>query len=127
MDITTVDYRQILSLNGEGITYVDDNGQKEFVSFVRCKDSWVNAARKNWLGDTESVNWGASRCVGECIGATNPMYYQFYGENGLLRITFDADRSWWRKLFAVPPATLLAFQRLEEQIKKAGWSIFHIV
>ncbi|MDD3242226.1 MAG: hypothetical protein PHD32_00715 [Eubacteriales bacterium] len=125
METVNVDYHQILSLNGDGITYVDEQGEKAFLSFADSKACWVDCAQRNWRGDPGSADWSASRCVCESISAADPMYYQFYGEHPL-RVTFDAHRSWWRRMLAIPPATILPFRDLERRIEKAGWSVFHI-
>ena len=123
--MVSYDYRHICDINTHGITYLDEHGHPVFLSFEECRRAWAENARQCWRGDAASVDWNLTRCVGESISAASPMYYQFYGYP-LIRFTFDARRSWWRKLLAVPPATTLAFRQLEGRIEKAGWSVFHI-
>ncbi|MDD4797285.1 MAG: hypothetical protein PHO66_05910 [Eubacteriales bacterium] len=119
------DYRRIRDISAQGITYLDEQGQPVFLSFEACRRAWAENARQCWRGDSAQVNWSLSRCVGESISAASPMYYQFYGQPQI-RFTFDARRSWWRRVFAVPPATILAFRRMGNRIEQAGWSVFHI-
>lgn len=125
MQIQTYDYRQIVAVRADGIVYRNEAGEEMLLSFESCRKYWTENARQCWRGDSSSVDWSLTRCVGESISAASPMYYQFYG-HPLIRFTFDARRSWWRKLLAIPPATILPFRKLEGRIEQVGWSIFHI-
>lgn len=125
MELQTYDYSHIVKITKEGIVYLDGAGQEAFLAFEKCRDFWAEKARMRWRGKPEQINWAQCRCVCESISVKSPMYFHFYGDTPV-RFTFDARRSWWRRIFAVPPHTQRAFSELERRIENVGWSVFHI-
>ena len=119
-----IHYRQIQSLDAEGLTFGDANGASRRVLFRNCLDGW-RAERKSW-GDLSAegratMDAPESRGVGQRDVTARPPYVRLYCSPPLT-VEFSEPRWWqfWRG------SAREAFVRFHQRIEALGWSTFDL-
>ncbi len=103
--------RKIKSISYDGIHYIDDTGQTQFIDFKQCNSNW----KENNKGKTGVTEEYLAETV--CIGERGGLYFVFYTEP---KTVINFKRSIW----CLKPRK--AFYKLQMDIVYSGWSTYDL-
>jgi len=113
-----LDFKQIISIKADGLTYRDKEGTIQFIDFQNCRINFTKYMMKeNALTEEDRIEVERkTRCIALRDAFSKPMYIEFLSDPPL-RIEFK------KKLFKDP---YKEFRSLVEIIHKNGWKTFDL-
>lgn len=121
MMIKRVQYHKerILSINEQGLTYLNELGDKCFLDFEICRRNWVVYANTSGEFVGENISLRDTNCVGWRNVIGEPPYIEFFSEP---RTRFEYPSKGWERMLGLNKRFYKDFYRLQQQIIDADWS-----
>ncbi len=120
----------VININEEGITYIGNNQDEQFIDFKECRKNWVehvNSSRQytTWDGELiKNITEADTNCVGMRDWFSAKPYYEFFTKP-LVRFEIIPRRKPWeffnkRWVHRYYPQ----FHAVQAKIDEFGWTTF---
>lgn len=100
--------KEIINITPDGVHYVDDDGNPQFIDFATCQQNNIEDMKKSmgsrWTDDEEAF-WQSAKYVGVRYAFHDPQIIGFYTKP-FIQFEFPTSESYVKAL---------------SDIKKAGW------
>lgn len=119
--------KQIFEINKNGITYFNDENEKNFIDFEECNKNWLEYIQNSdnfTIEEKEKIN--NTKCVGSRDILERPPCFIFYGEV-LTKIEIKINKSFFNFFkFIKKDKEYKEFLKIERKINNMNWTTFDL-
>jgi hypothetical protein len=110
--------KRLKAITREGIQFMNDKGQLQYIDFQTCRKNWVAYVNESDDFETTHLSEAETTCVGVRNVLAKPIYIEFFTDN--LHIKFE-----FHQVF-LGDSALKQYHYLKNQVVASGWSLLDL-